>query len=120
MTNVAIVPEMSVKGDLMYRAVAGARQSLAKSAGAALDALTAQLPPDEGGTLVIVQNHRPDQFFTARQQQRLAQLMERWRAARDLGAPFPASEQEELDSLVDAEVAAAGQRAREALAAPGE
>jgi hypothetical protein len=119
MTNVAIVPEMSMEGDMMYRAVAGARQSLAKSAGAALDAIAAQLPPDEGGTLVIVQNHGPDHFFNAQQQLRLAQLMERWRAARDSGAPFPSSEEEELNALVEAEAAAAGERAKEALAALG-
>src|SRR6266581_8222717 len=104
MTKVAILPEPSVKGDTMYRAVAGARQAVAKTVGAALDALAAQLPPDEGGTLVVVQNHRPDQFFTAEQQRRLEELKNRWRAARDAGKPFSPSEETELNALVDFEV----------------
>jgi len=100
----------------MYRAVAGARHAVAKTVGAALDALAAQLPPEESGTLVVVQNHRPDQFFTAQQQQRLGQLIGRWRAARDSENSLPASEQAELNALVDAEVQASGARAAAALA----
>src|SRR5258708_3378125 len=116
MTKVAIVPEPSVKGDTMYRAVAGTRHALAKTVGSALDALTAQLPPEESGTLVVVQNHRPDQFFTAQQQRRIEQLMNRWRAARDAGKSLSASEQGELDTLGGAEVRASGERAAAALA----
>src|SRR5712691_10770407 len=111
MTKVAILPEPSVQGEVMYRAVAGARQAVAKTAGAALDALSAQLPPDESGTLIVVQNHRPDQFFTIEQQQRLEELMCRWRSARDSGKSLSGSEQAELDKLVDAEVQASGERA---------
>jgi hypothetical protein len=101
----------------VYRAVAGAHQAVAKTAGAALDALTAQLPREETGTLVVVQNHRPDRFFTAQQQQRLEELMRRWRGARDAGGePLSKSEQIELEALVNAEVEASGQRAAAALA----
>jgi hypothetical protein len=116
MTKVAILPEPTVKGDTVYRAVSGARQSVAKTAGAALDALTAQLPPGETGTLVIVQNHRLDVFFTLQQQERLDELMNRWRAARDAGTALSAEEQAELDALVETEVKAAGERAAAALA----
>jgi hypothetical protein len=116
MTRVAILPERSAKGDTVCRAVAGERQAVAKSAGAALDALTAQLSPDESGTLVVVQNHRPDRFFTAEQQRRLEDLMSRWRLARDAGKELPPHEQAELKSLVDAEVLASGERAAAALA----
>src|SRR5438034_5372070 len=116
MTKIAILPEPSVGGSTVYRAVAGARQAVAKTVGGALDALTAQLPPEESGTLVVVQNHRPDQFFNAQQQRQLEELMERWRAARDAGKLLPPSEQAELDALVDAEVQASGERAAAALA----
>jgi hypothetical protein len=116
MTKVAILPEPSTKGDTMYRAVAGARQAVAKTAGAALDALTAQLPPEESGTLVVVQNHRPDEFFTAHQERRLEELMQLWRGARDRGKSLPAPEQAELDALVEAEVRASGERAAAAVA----
>ena len=105
-----------MKGDIMYRAVAGTRQAVARTAGGALDALTAQLPPEESGTLVVVHNHRPDQFFTAQQQQRLGELMQRWRSARDEGQSLPAAEQAELTALVEAEVRASGERAAAALA----
>jgi len=101
---------------MMYRAVGGARQALAKTAGAALDALTAQLPAEETGTLVVIQNHRPDQFFSAEQQRRLSQLMERWRSVRDMGTSLLAAEQVELSELVDAEVEASGKRAAAVLA----
>ena len=52
-----------------------------------------------------------DRFFTAVQQQRLQELMAKWRAARDSDQSLPADEQTELEQLVDAEVKAAGLRA---------
>ena len=111
MTHVAILPESSAEGEVEYRAIAAGHQALAKTAGAALDALTAQLRGDEAGTLVIVQNHGPDRFFTAGQQQRLAELMAQWRSARESGAGLPPSDQAELDALVETEVQASGERA---------
>jgi hypothetical protein len=77
--------------------------------------LTASLPEGEAGTLVIVQNQRPDHFFSADQQARLNELMARWRAARDAGSALSPVEQAELDKLVDAEVRAAGERTAEVL-----
>jgi hypothetical protein len=59
----------------------------------------------------MVQYAQPDRFFTAAQQQRLAELMERWRNARDGGNAFPAEEQAELDALIEAELAGSAQRA---------
>jgi hypothetical protein len=120
MTKVAILPERSEQGEVVYRAIASGRQSLAKTAGAALDALTAQLPAEEAGTLVIVQSQQPDQFFTAQQQERLRELMARWRAARDADVSLARAEQDELDALVDAELQAAGKRAAALSAALGQ
>ncbi|MBI4600672.1 MAG: hypothetical protein HY721_01805 [Planctomycetes bacterium] len=111
MTTVAIVPEPTDSGRLAYRAISGSRQSLGKTAGEALDALTASLPREEAGTLVIVQHHHPDELFTAQQQARLRELMSRWRALRDASTTLPPGEQAELDALVEAEVRAAGERA---------
>jgi hypothetical protein len=54
---------------------------------------------------------RPDPYFGIEQQQRLAEMMHRWRAARDGGAALTQAEQAELDELVSAEVQAAGERA---------
>jgi hypothetical protein len=114
--RISILSEPTTQGEVTYRAIAGGRQATARTAGAALDAITAQFPADDTGTLVIVQSHCPDEFFTAQQQQRLNGLMARWRAARDAGDSLPAPEQAELDALVDTEVRASGQRAAAVLA----
>ncbi len=61
--------------------------------------------------MVVMQSHRPNQFFTVQQQRRLVHLMNRWRAARDAGRSLSASTQAELNALVDAEVRVSGERA---------
>jgi hypothetical protein len=111
----AIVPETPGSPATQYRAVAGKLHSVGKTAGQALDALTSQLGEAEAGTLLVVQHSRPDQFFTAAQQQRLEHLMTRWRQARDAGTALPPQEQAELDALVEAETRAAAERARALL-----
>jgi hypothetical protein len=111
MTRVAILAEPTDNGGVSYRAVAGDRQSVGRTAGEALDALTVQLPDQEAGTLVVIQCLRPDDLFDARQQQRLSELMSRWRAARDQGQALPSEEQAELDTLVEAELRASADRA---------
>jgi hypothetical protein len=110
MTSVAIVPEITEAGTT-YRAVAGQKQSVGRTAGEALDALTAQLGEQENGTLVVVQNQKPDRFFSAEQQQRLVDLMARWREARDSGSLLSPMDQVELEALVGAELEAATRRA---------
>ena len=82
MIKVAILPIPTEQGNLSYHAIAGAKHAEGKTAGEALDTLTAQLSADEASTLVIVQSLHPDRFFTAAQQDRLAALMARWRTAR--------------------------------------
>ena len=111
MTKIAILPIPAELGAFSYRAIAGEKHAQGKTAGEALDALTAQLPADEASTLVIVQHLRPDRFFTAAQQQRLDTLMARWRTARDQGATLPADEQTELEALIEAELQASAARA---------
>jgi hypothetical protein len=64
-----------------------------------------------GTTLIIVQSTKPDELFTAEQCQRLSTLMGRWREARDAGKELPPEEQSELQTLIEAEVRAAGARA---------
>lgn len=111
MTRVAILPEPGEGGTVRYRAIAGKQQSIGNTAGEALDAISVQLPADEKGTLVVVQNLQADRFFTAQQRVRLEELMTRWRTARDAGVGLSAVEQAELESLVQEEIAAAGRRA---------
>ena len=50
MTKVAILPVPTESGAISYSAVAGDKQTKGKTAGEALDALTAQLTEDEGFT----------------------------------------------------------------------
>ena len=114
MTRIAILQESAGPDAKSYRAVAGEKESVGKTPGEALDSLT-NLLDDEAGTLVIVQHLGPDRFFTADQQNRLGELMARWRAARDTGATISADERAELEALVDAETDAARQRAEAAL-----
>ena len=111
MTTVAIVPIPTRTGGQAYQAVAGRRMATGDTAGQALDAFTAQFPDVESESLLIVQRFRPDRYFSEPQQQRMADLMARWRAARDSGGPWSAEEQSELESLVSAELQASGQRA---------
>jgi hypothetical protein len=106
MTTITILPE---KAD-SYRAVAGDKESTGRTAGEALDALTSQLADEEGGTLVIVQNRKADQFFSSAQQGRLAELMSR----RGDGTAS-SKEEKELEGLVEAELDGARRRAEALL-----
>jgi hypothetical protein len=110
MNKVAILPVPTASGEIDYHAMAGEKHSHGRTAGEALDALTALLAEDEAGPLIVVQSHQPDGFFDAGQQQRLSELMARWRIARDAGEELPAAEQEELESLVEAELRASSER----------
>jgi len=110
MTKVAILPVPTEQGALSYHAVAGTKHAEGNTAGQALDAIAAQLSEAETSTLLIVQL-RPDRFFTAAQQERLADLMARWRTARDEGHTLPVDEQIELEALVEAELRASATRA---------
>ncbi|MEZ4769530.1 MAG: hypothetical protein R2844_14010 [Caldilineales bacterium] len=89
MNRVSITPVPLERNGKAYVAVAGDKQSIGKTAGEALDALTQQLGPEKGVTFVVVQSGQPDEFFTKDDQQRLAELMSSWRSARDQGATLP-------------------------------
>ncbi len=115
MTTVSIIPTCNDEGEPSFRAVAGKHQSVGKTAGEALDSIAGQLPRRTTGTLVVVQHHLPDQFFTAEQQQRLTELMQRWRKALDADEKITENDQRELDALIEAEVAAATRRSERIL-----
>ncbi len=102
MTTVTILPERPDS----YRALAGDKESVGRTAGEALDALTSQLEEEESGTLIILQNHKADGFFNAAQQARLTELMQLHQAGN-----LSVEEAGELESLVEAELDGAGQRA---------
>ncbi len=105
-----ILPVPTEAGETAYLALAGDKQSFGATAGAALDALTTQLPATEESTLVILQRMQPDSFFSAEQQQKLTQLMVEWHSNRDQGQSLPAHAQYELEALVEAELLASAAR----------
>src|SRR6516164_6622986 len=110
MTTIAIVPDNPQDSPTGFRAIARDKQSSRATVGQAIDASREQLGGPEQTTLVVVQPMQPDELFTAAQQQRLAELLTRWRAARDAGTSLPSQEQAELEALVEAELRAAGER----------
>lgn len=110
MTTVSILPISSVSGEKSYRAIAGDKQWVGKTAGQALDGLTAQLGEDDFSALIVIKSFHPDLFFSADQQKRLSELMNLWRVARDRGETLLLEQQAELDNLVDAELRAATAR----------
>ncbi|MEH2370041.1 hypothetical protein [Nostoc sp.] len=110
MTTVAILPTRDASGEKSYRAIAGDKHSVGKTAGQALDALTAQLGEIEFSALLVIQSFRPDAFFSAQQQERLSELMRLWRSARDRGQELLPEQQAQLDDLVEAELRAATAR----------
>lgn len=119
MTRVTILPIPVSGGDASYCAIAGEKQTYGTTAGEALDALTKILNDEQSDTLVIVQNRRPDRFFGLAQQDRLNDLMARWRTQRDRGAVLPSDQQEELDRLIEAELYASTKRTATMLAELG-
>jgi hypothetical protein len=115
MTKIALLPERT-DDNTSWRAISGDKQAVGQTAGQALDAISAQLGDQESGTLIIVQNQRPDEFFNKQQCDRLELLMAKWREARDSGRSLDASEQAELEALIESEVNASALRASASLA----
>ncbi len=116
MQTISIRTIMNSNGDLVYQAAMGDRQSTGKTAGAALDALTVQIGSQEINGFLLLENHHPDQFFTAKQQQKLTELMSIWTTAQDHGDVLPPEQQAELDNLIETELYATAKRAKSILA----
>jgi hypothetical protein len=57
-----------------------------------------------------MQSFASDPCFTAEQQERLGELMNLWRSARDRGDELSSEQQAELDQLVEVELQAATAR----------
>lgn len=99
MTAIAIRTEESDSGKPRFRAIAGNRQSVGRTMGEALDALTADWGDGVQEAAVLIQRFQPDQYFTAAQYDRMQELLAR-RAA------LAAEERAELEALLDAELEA--------------
>ena len=99
MTGVVIRTEESEPGKPRFRAIAGDRQSVGRTMGEALDALTADWGNDIQETAVLIQRFHPDSYFTAAQYDRMQELL----AHR---ASLTAEERVEIEALIDAELEA--------------
>ncbi|MBC7854324.1 MAG: hypothetical protein IAF94_12900 [Pirellulaceae bacterium] len=107
MQSIAIFPVFPPEGTPRYRAVTRSGQSEGTTVGEALDGVRKQSSEDSSGTVVVIQPFQPDELFSAAEQTRLSELMEKWRNARDGDGTLLPSESKELESLVDAELQAA-------------
>ncbi len=108
MTTVVVVPNN--RRGKNFRAISGEKESFGETVGEALDAMTKELELNGRNAVVYVQDFRPDEFFTAEQQLRLAELMEKWRNARDKNEMLSADEQMELEQLIATELEGSARR----------
>lgn len=97
MTAIAIRTDQKETGERQFRAIAGDRQSLGRTMGEALDALTAEWGDSVQETVVLIQRFQPDQYFTQAQYDRMQALL----ARRSTLTP---EEHAELEVLIDAEL----------------
>jgi hypothetical protein len=99
MASISIRTEESEPGKPRFRAIAGNRQSVGRTMGEALDALTADWGDSVQETAILIQRFQPDSYFTAAQYGRMQELL----AHR---ASLTAEERAELEALIDAEIEA--------------
>ena len=110
MTAVAIIKEgTAANAQALYRAVAqpGNTQATGRTAGEALDALTARLGASGENSLFVLQPAQPDAYFTAAQIQRLQELTQK---AQTNPAALTPEEDAERHALIRAELLASAQR----------
>jgi hypothetical protein len=97
MTSIAIRTEKGETDGPRFRAIAGNRQSLGRTMGEALDALTADWGDSFQEAVVLIQRFQPDPYFTQAQYDRMQALL----ARRTVLTP---EERAELEALIDAEL----------------
>jgi len=99
MTSIAIRTDQRETGERWFRAIAGKHQSIGKTMGEALDALTAEWGDSIQETIVLIQRFQPDQYFTQAQYDRMQALLAR-------RTVLTVEERTELEALIDTEVGA--------------
>ena len=95
----------------IFRAISGEKKSVGNTVGEAIDALTGQIENADKETIFIVQRFQPDEFFTASQQKRLSELMQKLRKAQAEDREMNFKERAELEDLIDAELEGSARRA---------
>ena len=92
-----------------FRAINGNNTSVGETIGQALDSLSKQISLEQN-SVIYIQDFEPDEFFTAKQQQRMSELMTKWRELRDSNLQLSAEEQLELEQLAEAELIGSAKR----------
>jgi hypothetical protein len=115
MKTISIKTVTTTNGERLYQAILGTQLSTGITAGEALDDLTAKMENQEINGFLFLQVNEPDQFFTATQQERLAELKSLWQVARDQGNTLPIEQQTELDDLMVLEMDAVIGRSKEMM-----
>ncbi len=92
-----------------FRAINGNNTSVGETIGQALDSLSKQVSLEKN-SVIYIQDFEPDEFFTAEQQRRMAELMTKWRELRDSDSQLPIEEQAELEQLVELELIGSAKR----------
>jgi hypothetical protein len=112
MKTISIKTVTTTDGERLYQAILGTQSSTGKTAGEALDDLTTKMENQEINGFLFLQVNEPDQFFTAPQQERLAELKSLWQVARDQGNTLSIEQQTELDDLMVLEMDAVIDRSK--------
>ncbi len=115
MNTIEIIQESTPNQPTTYRAICGEKQALGISPGQALDELEEQLTNIETNTLIVIQRFLPDRFFSQPQHEKLQQLMNKFHESQDNRQLLSREEQQELEELTAAELAAATERTRDIL-----
>ena len=79
MTTISIIPENTSVGEILWRAIAGDKESVGKSAGEALDALISQFSEDEGSAMIVIRRWQPDRSS----QELIDEVNETWEEFKD-------------------------------------
>lgn len=112
MTTITIFPELEQK-KLIYKAICGNQETTGLTPGQALDLMEASLITEGepmAETLVILKRFHGDNLFTKQQQERLQELMDEFHQSLASKTEFSAIKQQELNTLVEAELEASIQR----------
>jgi hypothetical protein len=115
MKTISIKTVTTTDGKRLYQVSLGTQSSTGKTAGEALDDLTAKMENQEINGFLFLQVNEPDQFFTAPQQEKSAELKSLWQVARDQGNTLPIEQQAELDDLMVLEMDAVIDRSKEMM-----
>ena len=112
MTTVSIHPIPNEDGGSTYHAFAGDRRGDGRTPGEAVDAVLSQWIGSAASTLVVLHHNRADRFFSEQQRIELDSLMRKLRQAKETGESLSREDQAKLESLVNTELRAAGERAK--------